>query len=100
MIRGEPKGLIAYNATDGTVRWKTDVSDGGPYMLHGDTIITDRAAYSLLTGVQKMRVDPLTGEEAPWAFKRNYGCNYAVASEHLLTFRSAAAKNTSSPPVQ
>ncbi len=91
MIRGEPKGLIAYNATDGTVRWKTDVSDGGPYMLHGDTIITDRAAYSLLTGVQKMRVDPLTGEEAPWAFKRNYGCNYAVASEHLLTFRSAAA---------
>jgi len=60
-------------------------------MLHGETIITDRYAYSLLTGEQKMREDPLTGEETPWAFSRRYGCNYATASEHLLTFRSAAA---------
>jgi hypothetical protein len=27
----------------------------------------------------------------PWEFSRNYGCNTAVASEHLITFRSAAA---------
>jgi len=60
-------------------------------MLHGETIITDRYAYSLLTGKQKIREDPLTGKEEPWAFSRRYGCNYAIASEHLLTFRSAAA---------
>jgi hypothetical protein len=27
----------------------------------------------------------------PWGFTRNYGCNTAIASEHLITFRSAAA---------
>ena len=27
----------------------------------------------------------------PWSFTRTYGCNTAVASEHLLTFRSGAA---------
>jgi len=92
MLRGEPaKGIIAYQGKDGTVLWSSDVSRGGPYILHGDTIITDLYAYDLLTGKQKMRVDPLTGEEKPWIFKRNYGCNYAIASEHLLTFRSAAA---------
>jgi hypothetical protein len=26
-----------------------------------------------------------------WGFTRNYGCNTAIASEHMLTFRSAAA---------
>ena len=48
-------------------------------------------AYSLLTGQPKIRKHPLTGEPLPWKFTRNYGCNTAVASEHLLTFRSAAA---------
>jgi PAS domain S-box-containing protein len=92
MLRGEPtKGMVAYRGKNGTVLWSSDVSHGGPYMLHEDTIITDKYAYSLLTGEQKMRIDPLTGEEKPWIFKRNYGCNYAIASEHLLTFRSAAA---------
>ena len=92
MMVGEPdKGVIAYRGKSGKVLWSDDISRGGPYILHGDTIITDRYAYSLLTGEQKTRIDPLTGEETPWAFQRNYGCNYAVASEHLLTFRSAAA---------
>ncbi|MBD3183947.1 PQQ-binding-like beta-propeller repeat protein [Candidatus Poribacteria bacterium] len=92
MMRGEPeKGIIAYRGKTGDVLWSNTASEGGPYMLHGDTIITDRHAYSLLDGKQIMRVDPLTGEEEPWIFQRNYGCNYAIASEYLLTFRSAAA---------
>ena len=92
MLRGEPgKGMAAYRGSDGAVLWRSDVSYGGPCILHGETIITDRYAYSLLTGEQKVRTDPLTGTETAWAFSRRYGCNYAVASEHLLTFRSAAA---------
>ena len=92
MVRGEPdRGMAAYRGKDGMLLWSRDVSYGEPCMLHGETIITDRYAYSLLTGEQKMREDPLTGEETPWAFSRRYGCNYAIASEHLLTFRSAAA---------
>jgi PAS domain-containing protein len=38
-----------------------------------------------------MRTDPLTGEETPWVFRRDYGCNYIIGSENLLTFRSGAA---------
>jgi outer membrane protein assembly factor BamB len=91
MLRGEPRGLSVHNARTGSVVWKKDVSDGGPYILHGDTIITESTAYNMLTGEQKMRVDALTGEETPWVFRRDYGCNYIIGSENLLTFRSAAA---------
>ena len=95
MLMGEPdEGMAAYRGKDGEFLWSNDASRmdaGGPPILHDDTIIADRYSYSLLTGEQKMRVDPLTGEESPWAFTRNYGCNYVIASEHLLTFRSAAA---------
>ncbi len=91
MLRGEPSGLSAHRARTGSVVWKKDVSDGGPYILHGATIITESAAYSMLTGEQKMRIDPLTGKETPWVFRRDYGCNYIIGSENLLTFRSAAA---------
>lgn len=85
-------GMIAYRGSDGTVLWKAlDRRHSGPCMLHGDTIITQDTAYSLLTGDPKLREHPLTGEPLPWTFKRNYGCNTVVASRHLLTFRSAAA---------
>ena len=29
--------------------------------------------------------------KSPWEWKREYGCNYPVAGEHIVTFRSAAA---------
>ena len=38
-----------------------------------------------------MREDPLTGKKVAWSYSRTYGCNYPVASEHMLMFRSAAA---------
>jgi PAS domain S-box-containing protein len=92
MLHGEPnKGIATCTGKDGKSLWSIDASPGEPLILHGDTIITNRYAYGLLTGEKKMRIDPSTGEERPWVFRRNYGCNYAIASEHLLTFRSAAA---------
>jgi hypothetical protein len=67
-------------------------------MLHHDTIITNAnsyqrssGAYNLLDGSPKLVANPLTGQQVPWQFTRNYGCNTAIASEHLLTFRSGAA---------
>jgi len=85
-------GMVAYRGKDGQVLWKNLTLDHeGPCMLHHDTIITQGPAYSLLTGEPKSRSHPLTGSPLPWKFTRNYGCNTAIASEHLLTFRSAAA---------
>jgi len=92
MLRGEPReGMAAYRGSDGEVLWRSDVTYGGPCILHGEWVITDRYAYSLLDGEQRTRRDPVTDEETPWAYSRRYGCNYPVASEHMLTFRSAAA---------
>lgn len=93
MLYGEPdQGLIAYKASTGDVLWKNmDDSYSGPCIMHGETLITNPFAYNLRTGDQVMRSNPITGEQTPWSFHRNYGCNYAVASEHLMTFRSAAA---------
>jgi len=85
-------GMVAYRGRDGTVLWKNlALKHAGPCMLHHDAIITQGPAYSLLTGQPKIRKHPLSGEPLPWQFTRNYGCNTAVASEHLITFRSAAA---------
>lgn len=92
MLRGEEgKGMLAYNADTGDVIWQNEVRYDGPCILYHDQIITDRFSYSLTSGNQIMRRNPVTGEDTPWEFQRNYGCNYAIASEHFMTFRSAAA---------
>lgn len=92
MLIGEPEGLTAYRGNDGELLWSNPEAEyGGPCILHGETIINDPWAFSLLTGEQLTRKHPITGEETPWQYKRAYGCNYAVASENMLTFRSGAA---------
>lgn len=92
MIAGEiSEGMAAFRGSTGEPLWKNNAKYSGPCILHGETIITDPNAYSLLTGEPVMRRNPLTGEETPWAYSRNYGCNYSIASEYLLSFRSAAA---------
>ncbi len=89
--------IIAHRGADGEVLWDEAVSYNGPYILHDDTIITQRSqgktarAFSLLTGQEIMRKHPLTGENVPWEYMRMKGCNTAVGSQHLLTFRSSAA---------
>ncbi len=86
------KGLVAYRGRDGTVLWQ-NMSDSysGPCLLHGNMIIAQGVAFDLETGRPVTRTHPLTGEPIAWAYKRTYGCNTAVGSTHLLTFRSAAA---------
>lgn len=93
------KGMAVYRAADGTVLWrKQDFAYAGPCILHGDSVITNttsyresKGAFSLLDGSPMTIEDPVTGKPIPWNFVRTYGCNTAVASENLLTFRSGAA---------
>ena len=99
MLPQEPGDrMIAYRGQDGTVLWDKPHKYFGPCLLHSDTIITQTIdlnvlgnAFSLLTGEPIMRTNPITGVEVPWQFGRNYGCNTVVGSQHLITFRSAAA---------
>jgi hypothetical protein len=83
--------MAVYAASSGTLVWDRPIKYNNPPILYHDEIITDRAAYKLATGERKISVDPVTGEEMLWSYARTYGCNYNIASEHLLSFRSAAA---------
>jgi outer membrane protein assembly factor BamB len=86
------RGMVAYRGSDGTVIWKNlDLPHQGPCLLVRDKIIAQGPAYSLLTGESITRTHPLTDQPVPWRYTRAYGCNTAVASQHLITFRSGAA---------
>lgn len=77
-------GMVAYRGRSGDVLWKElSQKHGGPCLLWRDKIITN--------GGGGFELDLLTGETTGWEYKRMYGCNTAVGSEHLLTFRSGAA---------
>jgi len=92
MLGDEPGDrMITYRGRDGTLLWDKVVEYRGPCLLHHATIVAQEQAFDLLTGERTMRKHPLTGVDVPWQFTRNYGCNSAIASEHLITFRSAAA---------
>jgi len=94
-------GMVAYHGSDGHVLWRTNDSCEGPPILYHDWIITqigggtgsavpEAKAFELLSGRYVTRQHALTGETVPWTWVRFYGCNTAIASENLLTFRSAS----------
>lgn len=93
------KGMIAYRGSDGAVLWQDlNRKYTGPCILHHDTILTtpssyktNAGAFNLLDGTPKLVRNPLTGRSEPMSIYRTYGCNYPIASEHLMTFRSGAA---------
>lgn len=95
------QGMAAYRGSDGKVMWRNEERYNGPCILHHDRLITQTGgsntsaplakAFNLLTGERVNSVHPLTGEPTPWSWIRFKGCNTAIASEHMLTFRSASA---------
>lgn len=85
------RGMTLFDGKTGEVRWHHEDSYGGPPLIHDRMIIAQGHAYNWEDGKRSTRVHPLTGETLPWTFGRNYGCNTAIASQHLITFRSAAA---------
>jgi outer membrane protein assembly factor BamB len=95
------KGMTAYRGAGGEPLWQSDELYDGPPILYHDRIITQTGGsnqkarpaktFHLLTGQCVTAEHPLTGETIPWQWVRFKGCNTAIASEHLLTFRSASA---------
>ncbi len=78
------QGMVAYRGQTGKVLWENKaLKYSGPCLLMKDRIITN--------GNGGFALDIRTGKTTGWSYKRNYGCNTAIGSEHLLTFRSGAA---------
>lgn len=92
MISGEEgTRMTVHDARTGEVIWDRDLKYANPPIIHGDRIIVENRGFNLLTGEPMLRKNPITGEEQQWTYTREYGCNYNIASEHLLSFRSASA---------
>jgi outer membrane protein assembly factor BamB len=93
------QGMITYQGSDGAVLWqKLDLKYTGPCVVHNDWIITTPTSskvsvggYGLLDGKPRLIRNPLTGMDEPLRIYRTYGCNYPIACENILTFRSGAA---------
>ncbi|MBN2411663.1 PQQ-binding-like beta-propeller repeat protein [candidate division KSB1 bacterium] len=85
------KRMSVYNATTGELIWDRPLKYNNPPILHNKKIITDNSAYDLENGEAIFRIDPITETNFQWTYSRTYGCNYNIASENLLSFRSAAA---------
>ena len=92
MLTGEVGNrMIVYNAISKKKVWDKKIEYDNPPIIHNDKIYTNGEGFSLITGDPIVEKDLLTGEDKKWNFKREYGCGIVVASEYLLTFRSASA---------
>ncbi|HCO92974.1 MAG TPA: hypothetical protein DIU00_03330 [Phycisphaerales bacterium] len=95
------RGMTVYRGSDSKILWRTDDRYKGPPIIYHDRIITqtgggsgsaaaEAKVFNLLNGKIVMREHPMSGETIPWTWIRFKGCNTAIASENLLTFRSAS----------
>jgi outer membrane protein assembly factor BamB len=92
MLTGEDgRRMIVYKTLTKEKLWDKEIIYSNPPIISDDKIYTNGECFSLLSGDPVYEKDLLTGEDVKWSFKREYGCGYVVASEHLLTFRSASA---------
>lgn len=105
VISSNKNGIVARRGETGSVVWKKEAIGKGfkghpesvwdKVILWKDRVIDQRGpglAYHIQTGKPVMRKHPITGKMVPWEFtKEGHHCNYAIANEHLMTFRAADA---------
>ncbi len=90
--RGEDgKRMIVYHVATGEVVWDRKINYGTPPIIHRSSIVISGKFFDLMTGNPLTRSNPLTGRPAPVSYVATKGCNYPIASEHLITFRSSSA---------
>ena len=83
--------LAAYCASSGEALWERAAEYHNAPMLHDETIIVSGAMFDLLTGEDRLRPHPLTGEGIPWRFPSASNCAQLIASENLVSFRRGTA---------
>ncbi len=78
------QGISVYKSQTGKIVWEDlEQAYNGPLLLWKDELITN--------GNRGYGINIKTGAINDWSWARSYGCNTAIASLNLLTFRSGAA---------
>jgi outer membrane protein assembly factor BamB len=105
VIASNRNGIQAIRGLDGYQMWEKKATGKGfrghpeslwdKVILWHDRVLDQRGpglAYDIKTGQNKMDRHPVTGKPIEWQFtKIGHHCNYAIASENLMTFRAASA---------
>ena len=74
------RGMMALRGKTGEVVWyDPEIDYNGPCLLWHDQIITN--------GNGGFGLSLLSGKKLGWTYDRGHGCNTAIGSEHMLTFR-------------
>ena len=79
--------------SDGSMLWsqKPTAHHKPPILLHGKLVTLLYGSWDLVSGQQTVRPSPLTEQSLPWEWHYTRGCNFAVASEHMIIARSSTA---------
>ena len=81
-MTGKFNRTAAYEAQRGELAWEAQIAPGQPWILRGDTALTQSGQV----------LDLRTGKSTGSAFSlRRGGCNYAVASEQVILLRDRSA---------
>lgn len=103
LVASNKNGVEAWSGRDGERMWRRN-SIGYGFKGHPESVwnkvivrknqVIDQRGpgrfYDILTGRPVQKEHPLTGQKVDWQFtKLGHHCNYAIANEHLLTFRAA-----------
>ncbi|MEC9093566.1 MAG: PQQ-binding-like beta-propeller repeat protein, partial [Planctomycetota bacterium] len=105
LIASDKTGIESWRGSAGKMLWTKNATGVGfkghpenlwdKVILWNDRIIDQRGpgkSYDLETGQSNLNLHPITEQPFDWQFtKVGHHCNYAVASEHLMTFRAKSA---------
>ena len=105
LVASNHENIQAHRGESGEVMWQKTAKSKGflghpesrwdRLILWKDRIIDQRGPgvqYFLETGEPIQMQHPLTGQPTDWEFTAHgHHCNYAVANEHLMTFRADSA---------
>ncbi|MBM3333256.1 DNRLRE domain-containing protein, partial [Candidatus Sumerlaeota bacterium] len=85
----EYRRIIALSGSDGNPIWSKNIGYRVRPIVVGDTLHAEPWAYSLYTGEQKTRTNPVTGRTEPWQFARpGHHCGAPAAAPHIMLARS------------